>query len=262
MKLALLAAAWLAGIFLGSRVDAGLLSIALLLLAALPAAILLQLLGRSLWPVLLAVVLLARLLRTEVFQVTEVLLAVQETETVTLRGRIDNDPEATARVVKFVVSVEKIDRAGKISRPDTKALAYASPRPSLISQRDDSYFRHGDTLLLQGELRQPQVYEDFDYPSYLSHQGISGILWVRRTELISQGEGSPPQLGKGGCLTCAGNCPKEFKRRCRSLTRPWIKRCCWGCTDSCLQKLRKTLGGPALPICWPYPGCTSEFCWP
>ena len=86
MKLALLAAAWLAGIFLGSRVDAGLLPIVLLLLAALPTAILLRLLGRSLWPVLLAVVLLAGLLRTEAFQVTEVPLAVQETETVTLRG--------------------------------------------------------------------------------------------------------------------------------------------------------------------------------
>ena len=49
MKLALLAAAWLAGIFLGSRVDAGLLPVVLLLLAALPAAILLRLLGRSLW---------------------------------------------------------------------------------------------------------------------------------------------------------------------------------------------------------------------
>ena len=197
MKLALLAAAWLAGIFLGSRVDAGLLPIVLLLLAALPTAILLRLLGRSLWPVLLAVVLLAGLLRTEAFQVTEVPLAVQETETVTLRGRIDNDPEATARVVKFVVSVEKIDRAGKISRPDTKALVYASPPPSLISQRDDPHFRHGDTLFLHGELRQPQVYEDFDYPSYLSHQGISGILWVRRTELISQGEGSPAAAWKG-----------------------------------------------------------------
>jgi len=74
---------------------------------------------------------------------------------------------------------------------------YASPPPSLISQRDDSYFRHGDTLFLQGELRQPQVYEDFDYPSYMSHQGISGILWVRRTDLISQGEGSPAAAWKG-----------------------------------------------------------------
>ena len=103
----MLAAAWLAGIFLGSRVDAGLLPIVLLLLAALPTAILLRLLGRSLWPVLLAVVLLAGLLRTEAFQVTEVPLAGQETDTVTLRGQIDNDPDAPARVVQFVVRIPR-----------------------------------------------------------------------------------------------------------------------------------------------------------
>ena len=49
MKLALLAAAWLAGIVLGSRIDADMLPVALLLLAALPAGMLLRLLGRSLW---------------------------------------------------------------------------------------------------------------------------------------------------------------------------------------------------------------------
>ncbi|MBQ12127.1 MAG: hypothetical protein CMJ45_11330 [Planctomyces sp.] len=129
LKLALLVAAWLAGIFLGSRVEAGLLPIALLMLAVLPAAMLLRLLGRSLWPVLLAVVLLAGLMRTKVFQVTDVPLAVQESEAVTLRGRIDSDPEATARVVKFVVSVEEISRAGITTRPDAKALVYASPPP-------------------------------------------------------------------------------------------------------------------------------------
>ena len=55
MKLALLAGAWLAGILLGLRVEAGLLPVALLLLAALAAGVLLRLLGRSLWPVLLVV---------------------------------------------------------------------------------------------------------------------------------------------------------------------------------------------------------------
>jgi len=65
VKLASMAAAWLAGIFLGLRVEAGLLPIALLLVAALPAGVMLRLLGRSLWPVLLIVVLLAGLLRIE-----------------------------------------------------------------------------------------------------------------------------------------------------------------------------------------------------
>ncbi len=49
--------------------EAGILPVALLLLAALPAGLLLRLLGRSLWPVLLVVVLLAGLLRIEAWEV-------------------------------------------------------------------------------------------------------------------------------------------------------------------------------------------------
>ena len=197
MKLALLVAAWLAGIFLGLRVDSGLAPVTLLLLAALPAGALLRLLGWSVWPVLLIVVLLAGLLRIEAFEVLENPLAVQESETVALRARITNDPESTERLVKFVVSVREIDRAGETTRSDAKALVYASPTPSLISQRGDPYFRYGDTLLLEGELRQPQVFGNFDYPSYLNNQGISGILWARRTELVLQGERRPTSAWKG-----------------------------------------------------------------
>ena len=197
MKLALLVAAWLAGVFLGLRFDAGLAPVALLLLAALPAGALLRLVGWSVWPVLLIVVLMAGLLRIEAFEVLDNPLTVQESETVTLRGRITNDPEATERLVKFVVSVEEIDRSGETIRLDAKALVYASPPPSLIARRNDPYFRYGDTLLLEGELRQPEVFEDFDYASYLSHQGISGILWARRTELDSQGEDGPGSAWKG-----------------------------------------------------------------
>ena len=69
MKLALLVAAWLTGILIGLSLEAGILPVALLLLAALPAGLLLRLLGRSLWPVLLVVVLLAGLLRIEAWEV-------------------------------------------------------------------------------------------------------------------------------------------------------------------------------------------------
>jgi hypothetical protein len=48
VKLALLVAAWLAGILIGLSLEAGILPVALLLLAALPAGLLLRLLGRSL----------------------------------------------------------------------------------------------------------------------------------------------------------------------------------------------------------------------
>ena len=211
MKLALLVAAWLAGILIGLSLEAGILPVALLLLAALPAGLLLRLLGRSLWPVLLVVVLLAGLLRIEAWEVTASPLAVQGKETVTLRGRIVNDPEATARRIKFVLSVAEINREGETTRPEAKALVYASPPPSLLSQRDDPYFRYGDTLLLEGELRQPQVFEDFNYPSYLSHQGISGILWVRNAELISQGDGRPASAWKGWMFGLRRNLAEELQ---------------------------------------------------
>lgn len=211
MKLALLVAAWLAGILIGLSLEAGILPVALLLLAALPAGLLLRLLGRSLWPVLLVVVLLAGLLRIEAWEVTASPLAVQGKETVTLRGRIVNDPEATARRIKFVLSVAEINREGETTRPEAKALVYASPPPSLLSQRDDPYFRYGDTLLLEGELRQPQVFEDFNYPSYLSHQGISGILWVRNAELISQWEGRPASAWKGWMFGLRRNLAEELQ---------------------------------------------------
>ncbi len=171
----------------------------------------LRLLGRSLWPVLLIVVLLAGLLRIEAFEVPDNPLAVLEKEIVTVRGRVVNDPEATARRVKFVLSVEEISRAGETTHPDAKALVYASPPPSLISQRGDPYFRYGDTLLLEGELRQPQVFEDFDYPSYLSHQGISGILWVRNAELIPQGDGRPASAWKGWMFGLRRNLAEEIQ---------------------------------------------------
>ena len=66
MKLALLAAAWLGGIFLGLRVDTGTLPVLLLVLATLPLALLLQITWRFPWPAVLAGILLLGLGRVEV----------------------------------------------------------------------------------------------------------------------------------------------------------------------------------------------------
>lgn len=45
-------------------------------------------------------------------------------------------------------------------------------------------------MRLGGILEQPRPIANFDYPSYLADQGISGILWSREVTLISQGAGS------------------------------------------------------------------------
>lgn len=45
-------------------------------------------------------------------------------------------------------------------------------------------------MRLEGELERPSPVADFDYPSYLANQGISGILWSREAVLVSRGTGS------------------------------------------------------------------------
>ena len=110
MALVLLTAAGLAGLLLGLRLDADPLPLLLLLLAMLPLGLLLRLNGRSLWPVALAGVLLLALLRVEATDGQPVPLVTQDGQTVTLRGRVITDPEATAQRVRFVLAVEAIDR--------------------------------------------------------------------------------------------------------------------------------------------------------
>ena len=78
-----------------------------------------------------------------------------------------------------------------------KALVYADPPASLVSRRGGIPFRYGDRLLLEGELQVPLPFGEFDYPTYLANQGISGILWSRKAELLSQGGGPSPSVWMG-----------------------------------------------------------------
>ena len=47
--------------------------------------------------------------------------------------------------------------------------------------------------MIEGQLRQPEQLADFDYPSYLANQGISGIVFARETTPLG-----PEAEPKGG----------------------------------------------------------------
>ena len=116
-------------------------------------------------------------------------LVTQDRQPVTVQGRVVTDPEATRRQTKFVLAVEAIDRGGGLAPLESRVLVYAEPPASLVSQRRDPYFRHGDDLLVRGVLERPKPFGGFDYPSYLENQGISGILRSQDVSLVA--EGSP-----------------------------------------------------------------------
>lgn len=186
MKLALLVAAWLAGLLLGFRFDAPPLALLLLGASTLTLALLLVVMRRSVWTAILVGILLLGLWRVEITDAPTVPLVNQKSQQVTVQGRIANDPESTSRLTRFVLDIDAIDRGGGSQQISGKSLVYAEPPDSLVSTRKPPYFRKGDFLTLQGTLQSPEPIEDFDYPAYLASQGISGVLWSRQADWIPE----------------------------------------------------------------------------
>ncbi len=144
MTLALLAAAWLAGLLVGLGYSADPLPVFLLALASVPVAFLLRIYGRSPGIAIVLGLFLLGCWRPQVSGLPESLLTVQEQQEVSLSGRIVNDPEPTARRVKFELAVESIDRGAGPFPQEGRALVYADPPPTLVAERSYPYFRYGD----------------------------------------------------------------------------------------------------------------------
>ena len=176
MKLALLAAGWLAGTFIGLKFDPSTLPLILLLLAALATGALFRLYRLPLWPMVLSAVLLLALLRVESGAGPAVPLFTEDGEAVTLQGRIADDPEVGPQRIKLVIAVDAVAGQNGLQPIDTKVLAYVEPPDALLSVREPPYFRYGDTVLLEGRAQLPKDLAEFDYPSYLANQGISGVV--------------------------------------------------------------------------------------
>ena len=186
MRLGLLSAAWLAGVLLGlpSGVDllvawllagsAGLLAIGLLV-ARLPS-----------FPALLAVVLLLAVVRAELHETDEASLSAIGREVIAT-GSIADDPETTARQVRFEMRVSQIQVDDKTREVGESWLVYAAPPDDLVSRRKAPYFRYGDLVTVRGTPLQPDPFEGFDYAAHLAAQGISATMFAREARVIGEG---------------------------------------------------------------------------
>ena len=189
MKLTLLAAAWLGGLALAYRWYAADPTPALLLAgAALTLALLCRRLRLSPWPALLLALLLLGLWRYETVNVAPPDLFPPGDGTAAVRGRIVNDPEATATRIKFRLALTEINRGRDWEPQAGRILVYAQPPAALVGEREHPWFRYGDRLELSGTLQEPEPFAGFDYPAYLESLGIYGILWSRDAVWRDAGE--------------------------------------------------------------------------
>lgn len=102
---------------------------------------------------------------------------------VEIQGMVAEDPDIRDRYCLLTFSAREITVNGKNEKVSGTALIRVPRYPA---------YQYGDVLKVTGELQTPSQSGDFDYKSYLAHQGIYSIVYYPKIELLSQGEGIKP----------------------------------------------------------------------
>ena len=101
---------------------------------------------------------------------------------VTVAGTVDDDPVARPGGTRLVVAVESATLA------DGSRFRQLRIQTTIYGRQPPHY---GDRLILTGRLEEPARFEQFDYRTYLSDQGISGVLQSARLVRVVAGAGDP-----------------------------------------------------------------------
>ena len=186
MRLALLSAAWLCGVLLGLESGVGTIPLLLMAGAASAAAAGLRLARVPAAPTVLAAILLLGMARAEAAMADQSVASQLSGREVVATGRISDDPEATARQVRFEVEVSAVlvDQEWRLA--EERWLVHASPSQGLVSRRSPPFFRYGDEVTVRGIPLEPQPFEGFDYASYLSAQGITATMFAREAQVTGK----------------------------------------------------------------------------
>ena len=166
-------------------------SLVLLLLASAILGYLLWSRASSVWPALLAAVMLLGAIRAEAFDGTPPRLAPDRHAVI--RGTITDDPELTGPAVEFTLALDSLDRGHGFEQGSGKVLVLARPNRELVRTRGEPFFRSPYRLELTGALKEPSNLEEFDYRSYLANQGIHATMAYPDVRLLDQGGGNPAQ---------------------------------------------------------------------
>ena len=186
MTLIYLGGAWIAGIFLGARFN---LPPALILTGLAPLPLLFFFRQHRKTLVIISLCLFSLFGGALRFQSSQPIinknhLAFYNNQgTVVIEGVVNTEPEARDRTIHLRLSATAIKSDRGWHEVSGTVLIYAPRYPS---------YSYGDVLLVNGRPETPPQLDDFDYPSYLAHQGIYSTMLYPRIEIIDRGGGLKP----------------------------------------------------------------------
>lgn len=85
-------------------------------------------------------------------------------------GKIVEEPDVRSNNTKLTVKAEK----GKI----------------LVTTNNYPEYQYGDVLKIKGELKEPLIFEDFNYRNYLAKEGIYSVIYYPEIEILERNKGS------------------------------------------------------------------------
>ena len=200
MRLIYLSLSWIVGICSGMWAGSHWVALAAIAGVALLGFLLRR--GRVLLFVLCLVVLLGGFFRFQSAVPTVDESSLQfynDRGVVQIRGLVAADPEPANGIVALHLEASEISVGEEWKEVSGTVLVYVpelSPPGSLPSQvsRDSPYYRYGDLLQIDGELKTPPEFEDFDWREYLARKGIHSLInYPDHMELLATGQGFKPQ---------------------------------------------------------------------
>jgi competence protein ComEC len=186
MWLLYVSCAWVAGIFLGSKLSPPSLALAL---GLIPFA-LIPFLPSSRKTLIVVGVCLFALLGGGLHFPSSLppadehsLYFYNDTGIVEIQGMVAEEPDIRDRYCLLTFSASEIIINGEKEEVAGTALIRVPKYPA---------YHYGDVLKVTGELKTPPQFEDFDYKSYLARQGIYSIIYYPRVEVLDHGQGLKP----------------------------------------------------------------------
>jgi len=186
MWLLYVSCAWVAGIFLGSKISPPLLALAF---GLIPFG-LIPFLPSSRKTLIVAGLCLFALLSgglrfpSSLPPVDEHSLCFyNDTGIVEIQGMVAEEPDIRDRYCLLTFSASEIIINGEKEEVSGTALIRVPRYPA---------YRYGDVLKVTGELETPSQFEDFDYKSYLARQGIYSVIYYPGVEVLDHGQGLKP----------------------------------------------------------------------
>ena len=192
MRLVLVSASWLAGVYVGLQLDAPASALALFLVASVALVPLFAIRRWSvLLPIALALLLLGALRAGLPSPPGEGLKPYYGLDGVVVEGIVAEDPEVRGGTVRFRFAVDTVASGDRREKAGGDLLVTATPPAQLTGERQAPYIRYGDRLALLGSLEEVPVFEDFDYREYLARQGITALMNRPEATLLDEGLGNP-----------------------------------------------------------------------